>query len=143
LLANPFFTRPPPTAAGYDEFGAKQLDAIAAPFLSQHPHDLVRTAVEVAAVTLADAYRNFVLPKHPDLKRVVLSGGGVRNATLVARIRDRLPGQSVESMPDELSDAKEAMAFAILGNETLSGRGGNIPSVTGARDFIPLGEIAL
>lgn len=143
LLANPFFTRSPPKAAGYDEFGAKQLDAIAAPFLAQHPHDLVRTAVEFAAITLADAYRNFVLPKHPDLKRVVLSGGGVRNATLVARIRDRLPGQSVESMPEELSDAKEAMAFAILGNETLSGRGGNIPGVTGARDFIPLGEIAL
>lgn len=143
LLANPFFSRPPPKAAGYDEFGATQLEAIARPFLAQPPRDLVRTAVDFAAITLADAYRNFVLPQHRDLERVVLSGGGVRNATLVARIREQLPGLTIELMPPELSAAKEAMAFAILGNETLAGRGGNIPAVTGAHAGVPLGEIAL
>lgn len=142
LLKNPFFSRVPPKAAGYDEFGAQQLERIAGPWLTQQPCDLVRTAVEFAAITLADAYRKFVLPRHPELERVILSGGGVRNATLLARIREQLPSLSVEPMAAELAHAKEAIAFALLANETLAGRAGNIPAVTGARGFIPLGEIA-
>jgi len=46
-------------------------------------------------------------------------------------------------MPSEIADAKEAIAFALLANETLSGRAGSLPSITGAHQPTLLGEIAL
>jgi anhydro-N-acetylmuramic acid kinase len=142
LLDMPFFSREPPKAAGYDEFGPHVVAEIAKPFMHNRPADLIRTAVEYAGVTIGDAYRRFVLPRFPGLRRVLLSGGGVRNATLVARIRHHLPSLVVEALPEPLQDDKEAIAFALLAHETLSGRAGNLPQVTGARHQAVLGEIA-
>jgi anhydro-N-acetylmuramic acid kinase len=41
------------------------------------------------------------------------------------------------------SDAKEAIAFAILANEALCGRANNLPVVTGARSPVIMGKISL
>jgi anhydro-N-acetylmuramic acid kinase len=76
--------------------------------------------------------------------RVIVSGGGARNATLLARIAARLEPARVETS-DAMgipAEAKEAMAFAVLGYETLRGRAGNIPSATGATHPVVLGAIA-
>jgi anhydro-N-acetylmuramic acid kinase len=142
LMSSPFFARPPPKAAGYGEFGPQTLAALAGPFLDHRPEDLVRTGVEFAAATIEDAYRRFVLPRYGRPSRVIFSGGGVHNSTLMRRIAERLPELAVETMPAGLADCKEAMAFALLANETLSGRAGNIASVTGGRAVV-LGEVAL
>ena len=142
LLEVPFFSREPPKAAGYDEFGPEALQAMAAGFMGHSHEDLVRTGVEYCAQTLADAYRRFVLPRYPTLERVELSGGGARNPTLVGRIGALLLPLEVRVMAEEFLEWKEAIAFAILANETLSGRPGNLPSVTGARHAVILGEIA-
>lgn len=143
LMSSPFFSRPPPKAAGYGEFGPHRLSAIAAPYMDHSPADLVRTGVEFAAATIEDAYRRFVFPRYGLPARAIFSGGGVHNATLMRRIAQRMPELPVELMSAELADAKEAVAFALLANETLSGRAGSIPSVTGARRGAVLGEIAL
>lgn len=143
LMSSPFFSRPPPKAAGYGEFGPQRLAQVSAPWAGHPAEDRVRTGVELAAATIEDAYRRFVLPRYGRPRRVIFSGGGVHNATLMRRIAERLPELPVESLPAELADAKEAIAFALLANETLSGRPGNIPSVTGARRGVVLGEIAL
>ena len=60
------------------------------------------------------------------------------------RIAARLPGARVETS-DAVGvpvDAKEAIAFAILGYETLRGRPSNVPGATGAPHAVPLGAIA-
>lgn len=142
LMSSAFFQRPPPKAAGYQEFGPEFLLRAAQAYPSAKPEDLVRTAVELAARTLGDAYRRFVIPRCPSIDRVILSGGGTRNTTLVGRIREELHGLTVEALSPAASAAKEALAFAILANETLSGRPGNIPGVTGAKNPVVLGEIA-
>ena len=145
LLRVPFFARRPPKAAGFAEFAPDWLDAVAATAApGAQTVDLVHTAVEWTSATLADAYGTFVLPVFPSLSRAIFSGGGVHNKTLMARISERLGSLDVrvEALPREAGDSKEALAFALLANETLAGRPGNVTSVTGAAHACILGEIA-
>ena len=143
MLEENFFKIPPPKAAGYEEFGPKKLAEISSPFLDSKPQDLLRTSVEFSACTLSKAYRDFVFPRFPDLKRVIFSGGGIHNLTLMTRIRELLPELRIEVLDSKIADAKEALAFAILANETLCGRPGTYPSMTGVKKPTILGEIAL
>ncbi len=146
FLKNPFFAKTPPKAAGFEEFGPPVLEAVRSRFSGHDPKDLLRTGVEFSAVTISDAYKNFVLPKFPKLHSIVFTGGGAKNPTLLNRVRELLPNISIESLDTSdrrFSDAKEALAFAVLANETLSGRPGNVKQVTGARESVTLGDISL
>jgi anhydro-N-acetylmuramic acid kinase len=143
MLSAEFFRLIPPKAAGFAEFGPVWLGEISKAFEKENQFDLIRTAVEFAAVTLADAYTQFVIPKCPTLQRLLFSGGGVYNRTLMGRIKELLPMFRIEIVDPEMADAKEALAFAILANETLSGRTGSLTGVTGARVAAILGEIAI
>jgi anhydro-N-acetylmuramic acid kinase len=140
-----FLERPPPKSAGFAEIGP----ALAQRLLAAHGDvpgpDLVRTAVECTARAFADAYRRHVLPRHPSLREVRLSGGGTRNPTLVARIRAALEplGLSATPFDDAYAKAKEAVAFALLADATVSGLPGNLPSATGASAPVVLGKISL
>ena len=76
--------------------------------------------------------------------QVVASGGGIHNPVLMAGLRAALGAVPVRTLADfgVDPDAKEALLFALLGNERLFGRPSNIPSVTGARKAVSLGKIA-
>lgn len=145
MLSIPFLRLPPPKAAGYSEFGPSQLDAWFSKYKDRNTNDLVRTAVEFSAKSIADAYRKFVSPRYPHLHKIIFTGGGVYNQTLMNRIRELLPDFQVESaasQDSQFNNAKEAIGFALLANETLSGRPGNVRSATGASKSVVLGEIA-
>jgi anhydro-N-acetylmuramic acid kinase len=146
LMAIPFLRAAPPKSAGYEEFGPRVLEAMATAFVDRSPLDLLRTAVEFSARSLRDAYVQWILPRAPQLRDVIMTGGGVLNATLMQRIAGLLPGLNVVSLAERdatLNRAKEAVAFATLAHLTLSGLPGNLPRVTGARRPVVLGEIAL
>jgi anhydro-N-acetylmuramic acid kinase len=103
-------------------------------------NDLLRTAVELSARSIAIAVRQFC-PAMP--QELIASGGGVHNGTLMDRLRDELAEVRILTS-DELgvpSSAKEAMAFALLGAATLDGEPGNIISCTGAELPVVLGSI--
>ena len=92
--------------------------------------DQVATLTELTARTVADAVAA------AELSVVVASGGGVRDPVLMRRLAELLPGVRL-TVTDELgvpSDAKEAVAFALIGWATLHGLPGSVPSCTGARD---------
>jgi anhydro-N-acetylmuramic acid kinase len=74
---------------------------------------------------------------------LVISGGGARNGALIAHLRDALPGWTITQFSDLFfdGDAKEAVAFVLLGWLTLQGRPGNVPSATGARGPRILGRV--
>ena len=93
--------------------------------------DVQATLLELSAITVADALR----ATQPGTARVLACGGGVHNAALMARIAAHLPGMVVESTAAHGLDPDfvEAMGFAWLARETLAGRPGNLPSVTGAK----------
>jgi anhydro-N-acetylmuramic acid kinase len=143
LLRFPFFRRRPPKSAGREEFGGEFLDRY---FLSRRgakKEDLLRTALELTAQSVAQALERSVFPAVPHVSRLIISGGGARNSLLLARLRDLLPQVCVE-LSDRYGlpiDAKEAVAFAVLADRTLHGLPGNLPAVTGARRAVVLGKI--
>jgi anhydro-N-acetylmuramic acid kinase len=98
------------------------------------------TITAITAASIARAYRDFG-PAHID--EVIVSGGGARNPSLLEELRRRLPGIPVRRI-DETGvpgDAKEAVAFALLGHEAVHGRPGNVPACTGATRPAILGQI--
>jgi anhydro-N-acetylmuramic acid kinase len=142
LLRLPFFRRRPPKSAGREQFGS---EFVARYFLSRSSarfEDLLRTATELSARSIADALERFVFPR-VKVHRLIVSGGGARNRLLVSRLRELFPNLSVD-LSDKyglLVDAKEAIAFAVLADRTLHGLPGNLPSVTGARRAVILGKL--
>ena len=104
--------------------------------------DLVATATAFTAESIAASYRDFILPQCA-LEEVILGGGGSYNRTLRQMLQDRLPGVRILIHEDVgiNGDAKEAVAFAILGNETMLGRPASLPRVTGAKHATVLGKI--
>jgi anhydro-N-acetylmuramic acid kinase len=91
---------------------------------------------------VAGALRRFAPAPVED---VLVSGGGAHNRALMAALREALAPAAVRGL-DEVgldADAKEAVAFAVLANETLFGHPGNLPAVTGAPGARILGKIVL
>ena len=128
LLDEPWFALPPPKSTGRDQF---HLGWVESKLRGDEP------AVDVQATLLALSVRSIVAALHatqPQTRRVIACGGGVHNATLMTALGDALPGMAVESSAAHglEPDFVEAMAFAWLARETLAGRPGNLPAVTGA-----------
>lgn len=144
MLTTPFFRRQPPKSAGREQFG----DWFVEGFFLRHRgvrfEDLLRTATELTARSIADALERFVFPR-VKVHRLIISGGGAHNRLLVTRVRRCLPQLSLH-LSDEFGlpvDAKEAIAFAVLADRTLHGLPGNLPGVTGARRSVVLGKLTL
>jgi anhydro-N-acetylmuramic acid kinase len=145
LLGDPFFALPPPKSTGRERFGAsfvaKLIAAVRASFPGAGAEDIVATAVELAARSVADQIERW-LPRE-ERSELVVSGGGVKNRTLMKRLAECLPRWDLVRF-DEIffdSDAKEAAAFAFLGWLTLQSRPGNLAQATGARGPRVLGRI--
>ena len=100
------------------------------------------TATRFTAESIALSLRRFA-PRMP--ARLVVGGGGSRNPTLLRFLQDALPECRVQIQEDLGldSDAKEAVAFAILANEALFGVCNNAPSATGAKHGVVMGRINL
>ncbi len=139
-LAHPFFSTPPPKSTGRELFSADYLKACQQDAVQLSAADFLATLTELTARSIALNYQKF-LSSLPD--QVFVCGGGSRNRFLVSRLQDNLP-QSQISTTDTLglnSDAKEAIAFAILAYWRTHDIPGNLPDVTGATQPVLLGEI--
>lgn len=158
ILRRPFFRREPPKTAGREEFGDEFVTEFLRSCGHARKHDVVATATALTARSIGDAVQRFVISNPTSRKRgekwgipdtyreIILSGGGVRNATLVAMLAESLaPMGIVTRFSDEFglpSAAKEAVAFAVLAYETWHRRPSNVPSATGARHAAVLGKIS-
>jgi len=135
LLADPFLDRAPPRSADRDAYGSRRARELLA--RGHGLDDLVATAAQYSVECVARALA--FLPKAAKpIDRVIASGGGTRNPTLMRRLRERL-NVTVDRTDDHgmPSQAKEAIAFAILARQTVLGRPGNLRAATGAsRDQI-------
>jgi anhydro-N-acetylmuramic acid kinase len=147
VLKEAYFQRQPAKSAGREQFGT----AFATDFAGScakvdgTPEDTVSTATALTAESIALAYERFVqLAKSPPVDYIV-SGGGTRNPTLMNMLRQRLERMGCKVVVSDAvglpSQAKEAVAFALLAWQTWHGQQGNIPAATGAKRAVVLGEI--
>jgi anhydro-N-acetylmuramic acid kinase len=150
-LKEKFFFAPPPKSAGREQFGALYAQKFLAACRKHspkkfRPEDAIATATAFTTATIAAAIRRFVLPK---TKRApidyIVAGGGARNATLLAQLRERLAAMNCTVTTIDTTglpaEAKEAAAFALLAYQTWHHQPGNIPSATGANRPAILGSI--
>jgi len=142
LMAHPYLAQSPPKTAGREQFGAGFGAEVWAQAMVQglSSEDVVATLTAFTAASIAEAYRRY-LPQMP--VQVILGGGGASNPTLIKMLRQHLAPAFVTTH-EELgiaSDAKEAIAFALLAYETVHGRPGNLPTCTGAETRTVLGKI--
>ncbi len=140
MLRDPYFSQLPPKTTGRERFGAQFLQAHGAALSGLSLEDGVATLTALTVQSLAAA----IVQASPEGSRVLLSGGGSHNAAIVSGLQERLAGFRVErsGVMNVHADAKEAVAFAVLGYETLRERAANVPRVTGASHPAVLGAIA-
>lgn len=139
LLDEPYFHRPPPKSTGPEQFNLDWVRRQGGGIENTPADDLQATLLELTARSVAAA----VTGSDPPIQRVLACGGGVHNAVLMERLQALLPAVTVESTGDYGVDPDfvEAATFAWLARETLAGRPGNLPTVTGARGPRILGAI--
>ncbi len=141
-MAHPFLQGPPPKSCGREEFGRPFLEEILKQNAAVPKDDLIATATRFTAESVAAACRRFVMP-HNVYEEAIVSGGGARNGFLMEQLRAAIPELSIKGS-DEYGlpvAAKEAVAFAILANETILGVPNNLPAATGASRPVVLGTI--
>jgi len=142
LLAEPYFASPPPKSTGRELFTRAYMERVISrcrAACSATTEDDIATAVGLTAASIADAFRRFI----PEpVAEVVVSGGGARNPALVDAIAARMAPAVVTRFDDLFFDgeAKEAVAFALMGYLFVEGRSGNVPGATGARGRRLLGK---
>ena len=134
-LSAEYFHRPPPKSTD----GPAMIEWF--PIDRESPlEDRLHTACQLTAVTIAQAIRNHCRPRVDEL---IVSGGGTENKTLMRMLRHEL-GDLPVLTSDRLgvpSQAKEAIAFALLGAATLDRYPSNVPTCTGAAHAVVLGSI--
>ena len=144
LLANPYFDQPPPKSTGRERFGIEYADKLLARVRKAggSDNDAVATATALTAESIGRAIARWGAGKD-DGAEVMISGGGAKNPALVERLAAKIQPRPVVLFDHVFFDgeAKEAVAFAFLGHQTVMGRVGNLPAATGARGPRVLGHI--
>jgi anhydro-N-acetylmuramic acid kinase len=169
-----YFAAAAPKSCGREEFGAGFAERLIGMCRDAGgtDADCVATATALTAESVVAAYRGFVVPHFetvgtepmsqnrdpstgsgqamghpvPWKTEIFVAGGGVRNGTLMAVLREGFAelGVRVRAM-EELgvpAQAKEGVAFALLAWLTWNGRAGNVPAATGAKKAVVLGKVS-
>lgn len=148
LRADPYYIKDLPKTTGREYFGVQYTKRILARQreLDLSDADLIATVTDLTAVSIADAYARYVLPRHT-ASELIVGGGGSYNATLLRFLRERFAPYGVAVRVQEdlgfSSDAKEAVAFALMADCCIRERVNTLPSVTGARKACVMGKISL
>ena len=140
LLEHEFLQRQPPKSTGREQFGVSYFEGISET-AELDPEDMLATLTAFTAQSIIRGIHSFVAA---ELHELWLGGGGAQNKTLVRHLIEGFPELKVGSFSGlgiEPS-AREALAFAVLANETIAGQTGNLPSATGAQRGVILGKIA-
>lgn len=143
-MSHPFLKMNPPKSTGREQFGEKFVSELLKRFEKHSKENILTTVTMFTANSIVHHYKKFILPYY-EIDEVILGGGGSYNSTLVEMLRNGLKDENCAIFIQEdigySSEAKEAIAFAILANETHHRNPSNVPSATGAKQSVVLGNI--
>lgn len=147
LKEEPYYRQPLPKTTGREHFGVQYTEKILS-WWKKNPipvEDLLATVTDLTAYSIADAYERYVLPKYR-ASEIIVGGGGSYNATLLRFMKERFAPHGVAVRTQEdlglSSDAKEAVAFALMADCCMRGKANTLPSVTGAEHPAVMGKIS-
>jgi anhydro-N-acetylmuramic acid kinase len=144
LLRAPYFQQKPPKTAGREEYGEQYTQAFLKLCGRADKADIIATATALTARTIAHSIKRFVL-RSGSFHDYIVSGGGTQNRTLMTMLTAEIHALGLKvSQTDDFgipSQAKEAVAFAVLAYQTWHQQPGNIPSATGAKRQAVLGKV--
>lgn len=142
LKAHPYLSKALPKTTGREDFGNHQTEKMIKKYNEEKPEDIIATLTWFTAYSIAYHYQHVIKSKY-SLDEIIVGGGGSHNKTLLKMIADLMPDLSVLTQEDlgYSSDAKEAIAFVIMGNETLHQKSSNLPAATHAKRDTVLGKI--
>jgi len=142
LALHPYYELKPPKTTGRELFGAVMSAELVeeGKKLGLDDKSIVATVTALTAASIADAYNRYA---PAPVQEVIMGGGGARNPTLLGLLQSLLPTAKVMTHEDIGldSDNKEALVFALLAHETWHARPGNLPSLTGAKSPVVLGQV--
>ncbi len=148
LQQDPYYSMPLPKTTGRELFGVQYVEKIL-DYRREHglsDADLLATVTDLTAWSIVDGYARYVLPKR-QATELVVGGGGSYNATLLGFLRERFAPYGVKVRTQEdlgwSSDAKEAVAFAIMADCCVREKPNVLPSVTGAKAAAIMGKLSL
>ncbi|MBE0510556.1 MAG: anhydro-N-acetylmuramic acid kinase [Chromatiales bacterium] len=140
LLSDNYFQQPAPKSTGREHFNLSWLQSHLQALQCQD-EEVMATLYALSVRSISEAVSRYAA----DCEEVVVCGGGAFNPLLMHGLQTKLaPRRLIDSAAAEPSvDPRwmEAMAFAWLARQTLSGQSGNLPSVTGARRPVILGGV--
>lgn len=142
LMAHPYLKLDYPKSTGREMFGDDYTQTCLSPYPNEKPEDIIHTLSMFTVDSIVLSYRK-LLEKHT-IDEIIFSGGGAFNPFLIENIRKGLYPIQVSTLEDHGLDSKckEALAFVILGNETLHRHFNHIKSATGATRLVVLGDIS-
>lgn len=143
VIGHPFVKRRPPKSTGREEFGQNYAVSLFKSLARGAPTKDVSYTLLVA--TLEALRQNLVIDsriKGP-IARMILTGGGAHNKTLVAEAQNMFPKAEIFVHKDGLMAPQhhEPAAMALIAARTVAGLPSGVPSVTGARRAAILGHV--
>lgn len=147
LQQEAYYALPLPKSTGREQFGSSYIDWLLG-YTQEHgiaAEDIVATVTMLTAWSIGDAYRRFIRIGNP-ADAMLVGGGGSYNPVLIEFLRQEMEPMGVQVLTQEQvglnSDAKEAVAFALLADYTIAKQPNNLPNVTGAQRAVILGKIS-
>ena len=141
MLKDPFVKKKPPKTTGRELYNSDYIHSLLekSKQFALPKEDIIATATRFTVECIAVSCENFCHEK-PEI--LIVGGGGSHNSTMLRMLRERLTMPVITNEDIGLnSDAKEAIAFAILANECIHGICNNVPRVTGASHPVVMGKI--
>ncbi len=137
LLDDPYLKKEPPKTTGREYYGEEYINRLLKMAEGISKEDILRTVTALTAECVNIAINSF-FPFKPE--KILVGGGGASNPTMMEELNKRT---GILSVKNEFSDAKEAIAFAILANERLNNIPNNAPRSTGANEPVVMGKVVL
>lgn len=139
IASHPFFGRPRPRTTGREDFGADYAAAIATRFADLSTPDLLASVLAATAAVIVDGAAQASQP----VSRIIVTGGGALNPTLLSRLANKASPTTVERTVSGVfaPHVHEPAAMALLGARCLARLPSALPQVTGASAASVLGHI--